>query len=229
MELVINGINILAYIYEEIFWLKEILLIVQSFIVAAFVWWFSTLKQRYTLLLILSAFIGCACGIIGDLEYWNDNDVLKHIAPVSLYLIGNNDKKRRNDILLFAFLCPFFVISYEPYRSYLMAALSILSHVLIYYFIFIVRRSICFSICIGILIGLLYNYIGSSASPGTNDILVNPALITLYTKGIDYYTKKDNYTLFLRYFWIVLLCFAYFGNWIFYSVSDYYDMFPCLW
>lgn len=226
MEFVIDAIDNLAYSYEEIFWLREISLIVQSFLVAALVWWFATLKQRYTLLLILSSFIGCACSIIGDLEYWNDNDVLKHIAPASFYFIGNRDKDRKNDMLLFAFLCPFFVISYEPYRSISIAVLSLLSHLFIFYFVFIARKSKCLSIFLSILIGLLYNYIGVSASPGTNDILVNPVLITLCAKGIDYYTKNDNYTLFLHYFWSVLLCFAYLGNWIFYCVRDYYDRFP---
>ena len=217
MEFVIGGIQNLSYMYEEIFWLKETLLILQSFFVFALVWWFSTLKQRYTLLLTLSAFLGAVCTIFGDLGYWNDNDVLKHIAPASLYLIliGNNDKERRNDILLFAFLFPLFVISYEVHVSILKAGLSILSHVLVFYFIFIARKNICLSIGISILIGLMYNYIGDIASPGTNDNLVNPMLITLCIKGIDYYTKNDTYTLFLKYFWIVLVCFAYFGNWIF--------------
>jgi hypothetical protein len=107
-----------------------------------------------------------------------------------------------------------------------MVALSILSHLLISYLIFIARKGICLSIFISILIGLLYNYIGDIASPGTNDNLVNPMLIALYAKGIDFYMKKEDYTFFLKYFWIVLLCFAYFGNWIFYYVSDYYDMLP---
>ncbi|MDR4499505.1 MAG: hypothetical protein MRK02_16545 [Candidatus Scalindua sp.] len=229
MELVIDVIQNLAYVYEEVFWLKEILLIVQSLVVFGLVWWFLTLKHKYTLLISLSAFLGGICTIFGDFGYWNDNDVLKYIAPSSLYFIGNKDKERKNDILLFAFLCPFFVISYEPYRSISIAALSILSHVLIYFFIFMARKRICLSTGISIFIGLLYNYIGNIASPGTNDNLVNPMLITLFMKGIDSYTKNDNYTLFLQYLWIVLLCFAYFGNWIFYSVSDYYDMFPCLW
>ena len=226
MELVIDGMQNLAYVYEEVFWLKEILLIVQSLIVFGLVWWFPRLKHKYTLLISLSAFLGGICTIFGDLGYWNDNDVLKHIAPASLYFIGNSDEERRNDILLFAFLFPLFVISYEVHVSIFKAGLSILSHILVFYFIFIARKSICLSIGISIFIGLLYNYIGNIASPGTNDNLVNPMLITLSMKGIDYYTKNDNYTLFLQYFWIVLLCFAYFGNWIFYFISDYYDMLP---
>ncbi|KHE92446.1 MAG: hypothetical protein K8F52_01905 [Candidatus Scalindua rubra] len=225
MEFVIDVINNLAYIHEN-FWFKETLLILQSFIVFALVWWFATLKHGNKLLLFLSAIIGCASSILGDLGYWNDNDVLKHIAPASLYLIGINDKERRNGILLFAFLFPFFVITYEPYRSILIALFSILSHFLIYAFIILARKSICLSLFFSILIGLLYIYIGNIASPGTNDILVNPVLITLYTRCFDYYTENDKYTLFLKYFWIVLLCFAYFGNWIFYFLSDYYYLLP---
>ncbi|KAA3606936.1 MAG: hypothetical protein D8M57_17120 [Candidatus Scalindua sp. AMX11] len=226
MEFGICVINHLVYIFEEVFWLKETVLLLQSFSVFALVWWFTTLRHRYTLLLFLSAFLGSACAILGDLGYWNDNDVLKHIAPVSLYFVVNNDKERRNDILLFAFHLPLFFISYEVQVSIFQAALSILSHLLIFYFVFIARKSKCLSIFISIVIGLLYNYTGDIASPGTNDILVNPMLITLYTKGIDYYTKKDTYTLFLKSFWAVLLCFAYLGSWIFIFVSDYYNMLP---
>lgn len=62
-------------------------------------WWFTTLKHTYILLLFLSAFIGCACSIIGDLECWNDNDILKHIAPASLCLIVTNAKARSVEII----------------------------------------------------------------------------------------------------------------------------------
>ncbi len=224
MEFVIDVINNLVYISQECFWLKETLVILQSFIIFALAWWLATLKDKYILLLLLSAFIGSTCSIISDLGFCNDNDVLKHIAPASLYLIGTNDKGRRDDILLFAFLLPFCLISYEP-NGILIAASSILSHCLIYSFIVIAGQSIGKSVFISIIIGLLYNYIDKSAPPGTNDMLANPVLITLYTKGIDYYRGSDKHTLFLKYFWVVLLCFAYFGNWIFYFVSDYYDYF----
>lgn len=213
----------LAYISQEHFWLKEALLTLQACVIFTLVWWIATLKHEYRLLILLSAFLGGVCNIIGDLEYWNDNDVLKHVAPASLYLIIKDDKERRSHIMLFAFLCPFFIISYAP-ESIFTAGSSVIFHFLIYLFIVIVRKSICLSTFISVLIGLLYYYIGSNASPGTNDNLVNPVLITLYTKGIDYYVKKDKNTLFLKCFWIVLLCFAFIGNWIFHYLSDYYDV-----
>ncbi len=218
-------INNLSYIYGEVFWLKEALLVLQSFVVFALVWWFATLKQANKLLAFLSALIGIACSILGDMGYWNDNDTLKHIAPAALYLIVRNDKEQRNDIMLFAFLCPFFLISYEFYRSIFIAAFSILSHLLIFLFIYSSRRNIYLTLLISTIIGLLYNYVGDIAEPGTNDILVNPVLVTLYIKGIDYYMEKDEYTTFLKYFWIVLLCYAYFGSWVFCYIGDYYSTF----
>lgn len=220
MEFVLNIISDLELIYKEIFWLKEILLILQSFVVFALVWWFATLKHGEILLLFLSALIGIACSFFGDMGYWNDNDVLKHITPATLYLMRNN-KDRRNDIMLFAFLCPFFVISYEFYIDIIFTALSLISHLLLISLIVIARRNIYLILFYSIIVGLLYNYVGNAASPGINDILINPVLITLYLKVIDYYTENNRNTFFLKYFWITLLCFGYFGNWIFYCVGDY--------
>ena len=213
-----------AYLYREVFWFKELFTILQSLVVFILVRWFISLKYRVTLLLFLSAFIGCACNILGDMGYWNDNDTLKHIAPATLYLIIK-DKDSEFNVALFAFLSPFFFLSCEFYGGIFFALSCIFSHLIIYFFITIVRNSVYLSLFIGFIIGTLYSYIGNVAAPGINDILVNPALITLSAKGIDYYTKKNKYDFFLRYFWIVLCCFAYFGSWAFYPISGYYKAF----
>lgn len=214
----------LAYFYKEVFWVKELFTILQSIVVFTLVLWFVSLKHRVILLLFLSAFIVCACNYFGDLGYWNDNDVLKHIAPASLYLILR-DKDSEFNVLLFAFLSPFFILSCDFYTSIVFAAAFFLSHLVIILFISIARNNMYLSIFISIIIGVLYSYIGNIAAPGVNDILVNPALITLSLKGIDSYTKNNKYNLFLKYFWTVLLCFAYFGSWFFYFTSDYYKEF----
>jgi hypothetical protein len=215
----------LAYFYKEVFWFKELFTILQSLVVFVLVRWFVSLKHRITLLLFLSTFIGGACNFFGDLGYWSDNDTLKHIAPASLYLILR-DKDLEFNVVLFAFLSPFFILSCEFYTSIVFAIACISSHLIIILFIFIAKNNVYLSLFISIIIGILYSYIGVIAAPGTNDILVNPALITLSAKGIDFYTKSNKYNLFLRYFWIVLLCFAYFGSWIFcFFVSDYYKEF----
>ena len=222
MEFIIDVFKYLAHVYKEVFWLKELLTTLQSLVVFILVRWFVSLKHRVVLLLFLSAFIGCACSFFGDLGYWNDNDVLKHIAPASLYLVRNN-KDFKHNIPLFVFLAPFFIISYEFYRSIFIAILSILSHLLIISFIVVAKNNIYLTLLISIIVGLLYNYIGDIGSPSTNDIFINPVLTTLSIKYIGFYTEDNRYTIFLKYFWIVLLCFAYFGSWIFQYLSDYYD------
>jgi len=213
-----------AYLYKEVFWFKELLTILQSLVVFILVRWFISLKYRVTLILFLSAFIGCACNFLGDMGYWNDNDTLKHIAPATLYLIIK-DKDSEFNVALFAFLSPFFFLSCEFYGSIFFAIACILSHLIIYFFILIAKNNVYLSLFISVLIGILYSYIGDVAAPGTNDILVNPALITLSAKGIEHYTKKNKFDFFLRYFWIVLCSFAYFGSWAFYPISDYYKKF----
>jgi hypothetical protein len=214
----------LVYFYKEVFWFKELFTILQSLVVFILVRWLISLKHRVILLLFLSAFIGCACNIIGDLGYWNDNDTLKHIAPATLYLIIK-DRDSGFNVALFAFLSPFFFLSCEFYGSIFFAIACILSHLIIYFFIFIAKNNMYIALSISIIIGILYSYIGDIAAPGTNDILVNPVLITLSAKVIDHYTKKNNFNFFLRYFWIVLCFFAYFGSWAFYPLSDYYKEF----
>ncbi|MEK6765557.1 MAG: hypothetical protein AABY49_04925 [Planctomycetota bacterium] len=214
----------MAYFYKEVFWFKELFTILQSLVVFILVRWFVSLKHRVTLLLFLSAFVGGACNFFGDLGYWNDNDTLKHIAPASLYLIIKN-KDLEFNVVLFAFLSPFFILSCEFYTSIVFAIACILSHLIIILFIFIAKKNVYLFLFISIIIGILYSYIGAIAAPATNDILVNPALITLSAKGIDFYTKNNKYNLFLKYFWTVLLCFAFLGNWIFCFISDYYKEF----
>lgn len=214
----------LAYFYKEVFWFKELFTILQSLVVFILVRWFVSLKHRVTLLLFLSAFIGGACNFFGDLRYWNDNDTLKHIAPASLYLIIKN-KDLEFNVVLFAFLSPYFILSCEFYTSIIFVIACILSHLIIILFIFIANNNVYLSLFISIIIGILYSYVGDIAAPGTNDILVNPALITLSVKGIGFYTKNNKCNLFLKYFWTVLLCFAFLGNWIFSFISDYYKEF----
>lgn len=214
----------LAYFYKEVFWFKELFTILQSLVVFILVRWFVSLKHRITLLLFLSAFIGGACNFFGDLRYWNDNDTLKYIAPASLYLIIKY-KDLEFNVVLFAFLSPFFILSCEFYTSIVFAIACILSHLIIILFIFIAKKNVYLSLFISIMIGILYSYIGDIAAPGTNDILVSPALITLSVKGIGFYTRNNECNLFLRYFWTVLLCFAFLGNWIFSFISDYYKEF----
>jgi hypothetical protein len=213
-----------AYLYKEVFWFKELFLILQSLVVFILVRWFISLKYRVILLLFLSAFIGGACNFLGDMGYWNDNDTLKHIAPATLYLIIK-DKDSEFNVALFAFLTPFFFLSCEFYGGIFFAIACILTHLIIFLFIFLAKNNIYLSLFISIIIGILYSYIGDIAAPGMNDILVNPALITLSLKGIDHYTKNSRYNFFLKYFWIVLCCFAYFGSWAFYPVSGYYKEF----
>ena len=117
MELVIDGIEDLIYIYEEVFWLKECLTALQSLVVFLLVWWIVRFDYRLAFLLYLSTFIGVACIFFGDIGYWSDNDVLKLIAPASLFLLLYN-KNQNKDVLLLIILIPYFVTSYEFYRSF---------------------------------------------------------------------------------------------------------------
>ncbi len=213
-----------AYLYKEVFWFKELFLILQSIVVFVLVRWFISLKYRVILLLFLSAFVGCACNSFGDMGYWNDNDTLKHIAPATLYLLIK-EKDSEFNVALFAFLSPFLLLSCEFYGGFFFFIACILSHAIILLFIFLARNNIYLIIFISIVIAVLYSYIGDIAAPGMNDILVNAVLITLSLKGIDHYTKKSRYIFFLRNFWIVLCGFAYFGSWAFYPISGYYKGF----
>ncbi len=218
MELILDSLESLIYIYEEVFWLKECFAILKSLIVFLLVWWIMRLQYRMTLLLYLGTFIGIACIFLGDIGYWSDNDVLKLIAPASLFLLAYN-KKQNNDALLFIFLIPYLLTSYEFYRSSHYVIMSIVSHALVISSIVIVKQNIYLSLFISAVIGIIINYIGATSPPGTNDILLNPAFITLAVKGLEFYTKDNRYTDFLKSFWATLLCFAYFGSWAFHYIK----------
>lgn len=221
MELILDSIESLIYIYEEIFWLKECITTLQSLFVFLLVWWIVRLDYRVALLLYLSTFIGVACIFLGDIGYWSDNDVLKLIAPASLFLLVYNKSQNKN-ALLFIILIPYLITSYEFYRSFPAVIESVISHALIIFSIVIAKRNVYISLFISVAIGILINFIGNNYPPGTNDILINPALITLAVKGLEFYTKNGKYTEFLKSFWITLLCFAYFGSWIFHHIKPIY-------
>ena len=224
MELILDSLESLIYIYEEVFWLKECFAILKSLIVFVLVWWIMRLQYRMTLLLYLGTFIGVACIFLGDIGYWSDNDVLKLIAPASLFLLAYN-KKQNNDALLFIFLIPYFITSYEFYRSSYYVMMSIVSHALVISSIVIVKQNMYLSLFISAVIGILINFIGANYPPGTNDILLNPALITLAAKGLEHYTKDNRYTDFLKSFWATLMCFAYFGSWAFHYIKPVFPLY----
>jgi hypothetical protein len=218
MELIIETLESLIYIYEEVFWLKECFTTIKSLLVFLFVWWIVRLEYRAELILYLGTLIGVLCVFLGDIGYWSDNDVLKLIAPTSLFLLMYN-KNKDNDSLLFIFLIPYFITSYEFYRSFQYVTMSLFSHILIISCIIIAKENIYVSLIISAVIGILINFIGNNYPPGTNDILINPAFITLAVKGLELYTKNYRYTDFLKSFWITILCFAYFGSWAFHYVK----------
>lgn len=218
MELILDGLESLIYIYEEVFWLKECFAILKSLIVFVLVWWIVRLQYRMILLLYLGTFIGVACIFFGDIGYWSNNDVLKLIAPASLFLLTYN-KKQNNDALLFIFLIPYLITSYEFYRSSYYVIMSIVSHALVISSIIVVKQNIYLSLFISAVIGITINSIDVNSPPGTNDILLNPALITMAAKGLEFYTKDNRYTDFLKSFWATLMCFAYFGSWAFHFIK----------
>ena len=224
MELILDSLESLIYIYEEVFWLKECFAILKSLIVFVLVWWIMRLQYRMTLLLYLGTFIGVACIFFGDIGYWSDNDVLKLIAPASLFLLAYN-KKQNKDAILFIFLIPYFITSYEFYRSSYYVMMSIVSHALVISSIVIVKQNMYLSLFISAVIGILINFIGANYPPGTNDILLNPALITLAAKGLEHYTKDNRYTDFLKSFWATLMCFAYFGSWAFHYIKPVFPLY----
>ena len=224
MELILDSLESLIYIYEEVFWLKECFAILKSLIVFVLVWWIVRLQYRMTLLLYLGTFIGVACIFFGDIGYWSNNDVLKLIAPASLFLLTYN-KKQNNDALLFIFLIPYLITSYEFYRSSYYVIMSIVSHALVISSIIVVKQNIYLSLFISAVIGITINSIDANSPPGTNDILLNPALITMAAKGLEFYTKDNRYTDFLKSFWATLLCFAYFGSWAFHYIKTGFPLY----
>ncbi|MCF6148609.1 MAG: hypothetical protein E3K37_08115 [Candidatus Kuenenia sp.] len=224
MEFITTNFERLIYVYEHIFWLKECLTVLQSAIIFLLVLWILRRKQKIEFLLYLSACIGIACVYFGDNEYWSDNDILKFIAPSSLYICYKTEGKERN-ITLFAFLTPYFITSYEFYRSLELAIESLLSHSLIIFSIIIAKNTYSLSLFISIVAGMLFNYIGITAPPSTSELFINPALITLATIWLGIYKKNPLYVNFLKIFWYTLICFAYFGSWLFYFIEPFISSF----
>ncbi|KAB2833139.1 MAG: hypothetical protein F9K48_09060 [Candidatus Brocadia sp.] len=218
MEFILQFIESLLYINEDVFWLKECLIAFKSLLIFFFFWWIIRWDSRQVVLVCLSTVIGVACIFLGDIGYLSDNDILKLIAPISFYLLVCR-KDQQDDVLLFIFLIPYFVTSYEFYRHFIALLESIGSHVLIIFCITLVKGNKYLSLLVSTVIGILINYIGYQTPPGTNDIVMNPALITLIVKGLQFYTKNNKYTAFLKSFWATLLCFAFFGSWIFHYIK----------
>lgn len=218
MEFILQFIESLLYIHGEVFWLKECLTAFKSLLIFLFFLWILNWNSRQVVLVSLSTVIGITCIFLGDLGYFSDNDVLKLIAPISFYLLVYR-KDQRDDVLLLIFLIPYFVTSYEFYRHFLATMQSIGSHALIIFCIILVKGKKYLSLLVSTAIGVLINYIGNLSPPGTNDILMNPALITLIIKGLEFYTKNNNYTTFLKSFWATLLFFAFCGSWIFHFIK----------
>ncbi|MGQ3683508.1 MAG: hypothetical protein ACUBOA_00555 [Candidatus Loosdrechtia sp.] len=220
MEFILKDIKDLAYIYREVFWLKECLITLKSLVVFLLVRWMLKLGYKRQVFLYLGAFIGVVCVFFGDMEYLSENDILKLIAPTSLLLLLYNKNQKTDSILIF-FLIPYLIISYEFYRNWHEVTASVISHALIISCIIVSKDNMYLSLFISTVIGILFNLIGHNSQPGTNELFLNPALITLVILGIGHYTKNSRYTDFLKSFWITLLGFAYLGSWIFYFIKLY--------
>jgi len=215
-----EGIENLIYVYEEVFWLKECFTVGASLLVFLFVWRIVVLDYGREILLYVSAFIGAACIMMGDMEYWSSNDILKLIAPISLFLLAHK-KKQESDVMLFIFLVPYFFTSYafHIYKNFYYGGVSLLTIPFIIFCITLAKQNRALSLFISIAVGILINLIGINCEPGINDIIINPALITLAIRGLEFRTKNPRYTDFLKIFWITLVCFAFFGSWIFHYLE----------
>ncbi|MGQ3684864.1 MAG: hypothetical protein ACUBOA_07660 [Candidatus Loosdrechtia sp.] len=213
-EFILNIIKYLAYIFEEVFWLKELFVAGVTLLVFLLARWISKFDYREQMFLYLGSFIGVICLVFNNIGYLSSNDKLKFIAPTSLFLLATNEN-RKNDFALFLFLAPYFIISYEFYRGFHHVLVSLIIHLFIIFFIVIAKENTYFSFFVSTVIGALYNLIGYTSPPSTDDLMANPALITLAIKRFGFYTKNSKYDEFLKFFWTVLVCFAYFGNWIF--------------
>lgn len=224
MELILDTIEGMLYIHGEVFWLKECLTVFKSALIFLFFLWVIRWESRRAVLLFLSTVIGVACIFLGDIGYFSDNDILKLIAPISFFLLVSS-KDQENKALLFMFLVPYLVTSYEFYRSSFAVIESIVSHSLVIFCITLVKENRYLSLVVSTIIGVLINYTGYHTPPGTNDILMNPALITLIVKWLEYYTKNKKYTSFLKSFWATLLCFAFFGSWIFHHIKPIFPLY----
>ncbi len=218
MAFIIASFERLLYIYEHIFWLKELITLLKSTLFFLLVAWSLNKKRKTELLFILSACIGMACVYFGDNEYWSDNDILKFIAPSSLYICFKTKEYERNSAL-FAFLGPYALVSYEFYRGFEYIIISLIIYALIVIGIILVKSNFSLSLSISIIVGLCFNYIGIVAPPSTSELLFNPAITALATIGVGWYYKNPLYVVFLKTFWFTLVCFAYFGSWMFHLLK----------
>ncbi|MBM4054163.1 MAG: hypothetical protein FJ264_05720 [Planctomycetes bacterium] len=230
MKFITNNFTHLIYVYEHIFWLKECLTILQSVLIFLLVLWILRRKQKIEFLLYLSACIGIACVYFGDNEYWSENDILKIVSLTSLYLCYKIKGPERH-MVLFAFLGPYFIISYEFYRSLEATKISFIAHTLLLFGIIIAKNTFALSLFISIVVGILFNYIGTIFPPSTSELFVNPALITVIITWLEKYKKNPLYANFLKIFWLTLACFAYFGSWLFHYIqpfisSSFYHLSP---
>ena len=80
--------------------------------------------------------------MMGDMDYWSSNDILKLIAPISLLLLAHK-KKQESDIMLFIFLVPYFLTSYvfHIYKSFYFGGISLLSIPFIIFCIVLAKQS----------------------------------------------------------------------------------------
>ena len=99
-----------------------------SLLVFLFVWKIVVLEYGRDVLLYISAVIGAACIAMGDMEYWSSNDILKLVAPISLFLLAHK-KKQESDVMLFIFLVPYFFTSYafHIYKNIYYGGVSVLT------------------------------------------------------------------------------------------------------
>ena len=224
MVFIITSFERLLYIYEHIFWLKELLTLLQSTFFFLLVVWSLRSKQKIEILFFLSACIGGACVYFGDNEYWSDNDILKFIAPSSLYICFRTQENERYSALS-AFLGPYALVSYEFYRGMEFTLISIVIYALVVTGIIIVKSSFSLSLSVSVIIGLCFNYIGIVAPPSTSELLLNPAITALATIGVGRYYNNPLYVYFLKIFWLTLVCFAYFGSWMFHLLKLFVSSF----
>lgn len=210
----LHTIEQLINTYGDIFWLKELFTTLISLMVFLLLWWRVRHEYSTTAPLYLGTFIGVTCIFLGDMGYLSDNDILKLLAPTSLFLLMYK-RKRDGDLMLLLFLVPYLVTSFEFYRGLPYGVIAIMSHSIILSFIALVKQNKYLSIFISAVIGVLINLVGVCYSPGTNDIFMNPALITLSVRGVELQTKNPRYTNYLRLYWLTLICFAFSGSWVF--------------
>ncbi len=218
-----DAVKHLMEMCDEVFWLKESVTTLISFIILLIVWGLARLGFGAGALLVVGTFIGFACIFLDGVDFWSSNDILKLIAPTAVFLLSNK-KKQDSDILLYIFLVPYLLTSYEFYRSIPHGAMSVMSHAMILFSIAFVKKNMPLSFLTSATVGILINLLGVNASPGTNDIFVNPALITLAVRGFEFRTRNPRYTEFLKSFWLTLVFFAYFGSWVFHHLQIAYSM-----